>query len=153
MLSSTAYQRDPLSEKYDTQAGQLLGRAIGARRQWVTTVVRMPSPGPKTREWLRARGINLFSMDAGGLTSYERAFERSVWWNAKRLGISRTAASAGIMQREWGPVTARGRQFAIRIGSARDGRLAVNRKSRSEQWTRNTELQSGGIGSPKRRFA
>ena len=147
------YERDPLSVRYDTQAGALLGRAIGARRQWVTTVVRTPTPGPKTREWLRAHGINLFSVDAGGLTSYERAFERSLWWNAKRLGISVSAASAGIMQREWGPVTPRGRQIGIRVTAARDGRLAVNRKPQGEQWTRNAELQSGGIGSPKRRFA
>lgn len=147
------YERDPLSVRYDAAAGRLLGRAIAARRAWVTTVVAAPSPGPRTREWLRARGITLMALDDGGLTAYERAFERSLWWNAKRLGISVSGASAGIMQREWGPVTARGRQIGIRVGSARDGRLAVNRKPRSQQWTRNAELQSGGIGSPKRRFA
>lgn len=147
------YERDPLSVRYDGQAGTLIGRAIAADRRWVITVVATPSPGPKTREWLRARGISLFAMDEGGLTSFERAFERSLWWNAKRLGISVSGASAGIMQREWGPVTPRGRQIGIRVGSARDGRLAVNRKPRSQQWTRNPDLQSGGIGSPKRRFA
>ena len=153
MLSSTAYQRTLLSDKYDTQAGRLLGRAISAQRQWVVDVVATPRPGPRTREWLRSRGISLFAVDEGGLTTYERAFERSLWWNAKRLGISKTAATAGIMARRWGPVTPRGRQIAIMVGSARDGRLAVNRLPRSQQWTRNTELQSGGIGSPKRRFA
>lgn len=147
-----AYQRDPLSERYDAAAGKLLGQAIRAPGRWVYYDVARPKPGPRTREWLRQHGIRLDATDAGGLTSYERAFQRSLYWNAKQLGISVTRSPSLSLQREWGPVTARGRVLGIRMSDPKQARLAVGRKPRGEQWWRNPDQQSGGVGSTKQRF-
>ena len=156
-LSRTAYQRDPLSVRYDDMAGKLLGRAISARPSWVTMTVARPGPvGPKTREWLRSHGILLDVIDDGGLTTYERAFQRSLYWNAKRLGISVTRFDnpRAALQRDWGAVTPKGRLIAIRITEVALAWKAVNRKPAGEQWSRRgSGQQSGGVGSPKRRFA
>jgi hypothetical protein len=148
------YERDPLSVRYDAMAGRLLGQAIARRGSWVYQEVARPVPGPRTVAWLRSHGIRLDALDSGGLTSYERAFERAVWWNAKRLGISVTFQQnpRWSLQREWGPVSARGRLLGIRLSDPKTARLAVQRKPRSEQWHRNRALQSGGVGSPKQRF-
>jgi hypothetical protein len=146
------YARDPLSERYDTQAGRLLGRALGRRRDWVYDTVSRPRPGPKTLEWLRAHGISLSSVDDGGLTEYERAFQRAVFWNAKRLGIHRPA-DAWKVEREWGPVTARGRLFGMRIVLGSELRRKLPERRASERWDKSAEARSGGVGSPFRRYA
>jgi hypothetical protein len=147
-----AYQRDPLSVRYDAMAGRLLGKAIREPGRWQYEVIARPRPGPRTREWLRSRGIVLDSTDSGGLTAYERAYQRSLYWNAKQLGISVTRSPTLSLQREWGPVTARGRVLGIRLSDPKQARLAVQRKPKGEQWWRNPDQQSGGIGSTKQRF-
>ena len=146
------YERDPLSVRYDAAAGKLLGKAIAAPGRWHYQEVTRPRPGPRTAAWLRSHGITLDRLDDGGLTSYARAFQRSLYWNAKQLGISVTRSPSLSLQREWGPVTARGRVLGVRLSDPRQARLAVGRKPKSEQWWRNREAQSGGMGSPKQRF-
>lgn len=150
--SSVPFERDPLSVRYDAMAARLLGQAADDPGRWVYTEVKRPVPGPKTRAWLRAHGIVLDATDSGGLTSYERAYQRSLYWNAKQQGISVSRTHVGSLQREWGPVTARGRMLGVRISQPQAARLAVARKPASEQWHRDTGQQSGGIGSPKQRF-
>lgn len=146
------YERDPLSVRYDGMAANLLDEAAGKAGQWAYTEVKRPIPGPRTRQWLREHGIVLDATDSGGLTSYERAFQRSLYWNAKQRGISVSRTQTGSLQRDWGPVTARGRMLGIRISEPKAARLAVARKPAGEQWHRDTGQQSGGIGSPKQRF-
>lgn len=146
-----AYARDPLSVRYDAMAGKLLGQAIRAPGRWQYTEVTRPRPGPRTAVWLRSHGIRLDALDSGGLTAYERAFQRALYWNAKRLGISVTRSPTYSLQREWGPVTARGRVLGVRLSTPKQARLAVQRKPR-EAWWRNPDQQSGGIGSTRQRF-
>lgn len=140
------FERDPLSVRYDPTAGALIGRAIAARGTWVYTTVARPAAGPRTREWLRAHGIALDAIDEGGLTAYERAYQRSLYWTM--AGNPRWS-----LQRDWGPVTSRGRMLAVRITPPAAARAAVQRMPASEQWWRNPDQQSGGVGSTKRRFA
>lgn len=147
-----AYQRDPLSVRYDAMAGKLLGQAIRAPGRWQYLEVARPKPGPRTLAWLRQHGITLDRLDAGGLTSYERAFQRALYWNAKQLGISVTRSPTYSLQREWGPVTAKGRVLGVRLSTPKQARLAVARKPKGEQWWRNPDQQSGGMGSTKQRF-
>lgn len=147
-----AYERDPLSVRYDGAAGGLLGRALRTPGRWVYYDVARPKPGPRTLAWLRSHGIVLDRLDSGGLTAYERAFQRSLYWNAKQLGISVTRSPSYSLQREWGPVTARGRMLGVRMSTPKQARLAVARKPKGEQWYRNRDQQSGGIGSTKQRF-
>jgi hypothetical protein len=145
------FERDPLSVRYDPAAGRLLGQAIASPGKWVYTTIARPSPGPRTRQWLRSHGITLDSTDAGGLTSYERAYQRSLYWTLNGGGNGKRNALWSL-QREWGPVTARGRVLGIRVSSPRAARLAVQRKPKGEQWWRNADLRSGGQGSPQQRF-
>lgn len=146
------YQRDPLSVRYDATVGRLLGRAIRSPGRWVYDEVARPKPGPRALAWLRQHGITLDRLDDGGLTAYERAYQRALYWNAKQLGISVTRSPAYSLQREWGPVTARGRMLGVRLSTPKQARLAVQRKPRGEQWWRNPDQQSGGVGSTKRRY-
>lgn len=143
------YQRDPMAERYDTAAGRLLGRAIGARGRWVSTVVTRPDPGPRTREWLRAHGINLFLIDDGGLASYERAFARSLYY--VHNGGHGERNPAWSLQIQWGTLTARGRVLHARVIRPKSARAWVARHP-GTSWVRHPELGSGGIGSPRQRF-
>lgn len=143
------YERDPMSVRYDPAAGRLLGRAYARPGSWVTTEIKRPDPGPRTREWLREQGINLFLTDAGGLTTYERAFQRSLYYS--HHGGGGRVNPVWSLQRQWGNLTPAGRLLQVRVGPAADGRLAV-RRHRGQAWVAHPELQSGGIGSPKQRF-
>jgi hypothetical protein len=138
-----------MAVRYDTAAGRMLGRAIGARGRWVSTVVTRPDPGPRTREWLRAHGISLFLIDDGGLATYERAFERSLYYNHNGGGGNRNQAWS--LQLQWGELTNRGRVLRARVIRPAEARAWVARHPR-QSWVRNEDLQSGGIGSPKQRF-
>lgn len=143
------YERDPMSVRYDPAAGRFLGRAYIRPGAWVSTVVKRPDPGPSTREWLRQHGISLFLTDDGGLTTYERAFQRALYYG--HHGGGGRVNPVWSLQRQWGDLVPEGRVLRIRVGPAADGRLAVRRRP-GQAWTRHSELQSGGIGSPKQRF-
>lgn len=146
-----AYERDPLSARYDDATGRLLGRAYSAPGTWVYVAVPRPGSAPRMAAWLRSHGISLDSTDAGGLTSYERAYQRSLYWVHNGGGSGRRN-QVWSLQRRWGPETPRGRMLGVRVSSPAAARRAVNRKPKREQWTANPELQSGAAGSPKQRF-
>jgi hypothetical protein len=150
ILQTVPFERDPLSKRYDATTGRLLGRAYSQPGRWVYTTVPRPKPGPRTLAWLRRLGIQLDPIDSGGLTRYERAYQRSLYYVHNGGG---DGARNGVwsLQRQWGPVTVKGRMLGVRAGAPKDARLAVNR-NRGDAWYRNPELQSGGIGSVKQRF-
>lgn len=144
------FARDPLSERYDVTAARLLGRAYARPGEWVYTEVVRPRPGPRTAGWLRSLGILLDITDDGGLTAYERAYQRALYYVHNGGGNGRRNQRWSL-QREWGPSSATGRLLGIRVGNPADARRAVNRKPR-EAWYRNPELRSGGTGSTLQRF-
>jgi hypothetical protein len=139
-----------MAARYDTAAGRMLGRAIAGRGRWVSTVVARPDPGPRTREWLRAHGINLFLVDAGGLSTYERAFARSLYY-VHNGGGGGHRNGAWSLQLQWGELTPRGRVLRARVIRPAEARAWVARHPR-QSWVRHENLQSGGVGSPKQRF-
>jgi hypothetical protein len=113
-------------------------------------VVTRPDPGPRTREWLRSHGLNLFLLDSGGLSVYERAFQRSLYYIHNGGGNGRRNPQWS-MQREWGEETPRGRVLRIRMTSTEAAWRAVSAMPARQRWTSNPDLQSGGQGSPKAR--
>ena len=146
-----AYERDPLSTQYDTAAGRLIGRAIAAPGTWVYVAVPKPSGGVRVTGWLAEHGVRLDATDSGGLTTYERAYQRALYYVFNGGGNGRRNGSWSL-QREWGPVTARGRLLGVRVSKPGVARRAVQRKPKGEQWWRNPELRSGGQGSSQQRF-
>lgn len=139
------FARDPLSVRYDQVAERrvveaFLARERPLRSRWVYAAV----PRPKT-----VRGL-LGTLDSGGLTQWERAYQRSLFWNAKRAGIGNTFASGWRLQVQWGPQAGGGRQVALRVLSRAEA--ARHRVPARDQWTKNAALQSGGVGSVKQRF-
>jgi hypothetical protein len=117
------FARDPLSERYDAAARRLISRATAKPGRWAYTVVARPRPGPQIIEWLRSKGLGLEDTDDGGLTTYQRAFQRSVYWNVKHH-----SGKPWSLQREWGPVTPRGRTFGIRASDPGVAYRAMRRK-------------------------
>lgn len=149
--SSVPFERDPLSVRYDAAAGRLIGEAISKPGAWVVRAVARPGDQGRAGAWLARMGIRLDSTDAGGLTAYERAYQRSMYYVLNGGGGGRKNP-AWSLQRQWGAQTNRGRLLAVRVSRPDVARRAVRRKPRSEQWYRNPDLQSGGQGSPKQRF-
>jgi hypothetical protein len=145
------FERIEPGPKYDATTGRFLGRAYAKPGDWVYTTVPRPTPGARTAAWLASHGILLDLVDAGGLTTYERAFERSLWYvhNGGAGGVRNPVWS---LQRQWGPVTPRGRMLGIRVQPVAAGQAAWRRMPRDRKWTANGRLQSGGAGSPKQRF-
>lgn len=145
------FERDPLSVLYDTATGGLLGRAYAAPGTWVYAAVPRPALGAGATAWLRATGVDLGATDSGGLTTWERAYQRSLYWVHNGGGNGNRNAVWSI-QREWGPVTARGRLLGVRASDPAVARRALNRKPRSQAWWATPELRSGGLGSGRERF-
>lgn len=146
------YERDPLSARYDAATGRLIGAAIARPGQWVVRAVPRPDTRrPTVVRWLARHGIRLDRTDAGGLTTWERAFQRSLYYVHNGGGNGRRNGSWSL-QRRWGDTTSRGRLLAVRVSKPDVARRAVNRKPKAEQWWRNPELRSGGQGSTQQRF-
>jgi hypothetical protein len=144
--------RDPLSRRYDAATGALVGEAVAKRGRWVYRAVPRPSTrGARSRAWLAERGIELDAVDSGGLTTYQRAYQRSLYQSAKELGIS-TPEGDWSLQREWGPVTRHGRVIGVRISSKAAARRAVRRKPAAERYTENPAIRSGAISTGQNRF-
>lgn len=145
------FERIQPGPKYDPTTGRLLGRAYAQPGRWVYTTVPRPRPGPRTLAWLREQGIALDLVDSGGLTTYERAFERSLWY-VHNGGAGGARNAQWSLRRQWGPLTSKGRMIGIVVQSLADGQRAWRNMPRSERWTTTTRLQSGGLGSSKQRF-
>ena len=121
-------ERDPLSRRYDSATGALVGEAMAKQGRWVYRAVPRPSTrGARSRAWLAEHGIELDAVDPGGLTRYQRAYQRSLYHSAGELGIS-TPEGAWSLQREWGPLTRHGRLIGARISTKRAALRAVSKK-------------------------
>jgi len=95
-MCDVAYQRDPVSERFDAAARRLLARAYARPNQWVGT--RLADPGVRARQFAAARGIDLGAADKGGSaiggsrgglnarTRWARAFVRSLYFCHKYSG-------------------------------------------------------------------
>jgi hypothetical protein len=144
--------RDPLSRRYDRATGALVGEAVAKQGRWVYRAVPRPaSRGAASRAWLAQHGIELDATDAGGLTTYQRSYQRSLYHSAKQLGIS-TPGGAWSLQREWGPVTRHGRLIGVRVSTKQAARRAVRRKPAAQRYTENFALRSGAINTGQNRF-
>lgn len=147
------YRRIEPSPRYDRQTAALLGRAYNDPGRWQVELVRRPQPGPRTAAWLRERGIVLGIVDEGGLTGWQRAYQRSLY----HVHDGRPAQKRNpvwSLEVRWAPApTIGGHEIAIRVWPVADARAKQARMRPADQWSRNAALQSGGEGSPKQRFA
>lgn len=145
-------QRDPLSRRYDRATGALVGEAVAKQGRWVYRAVPRPSTrGARSRAWLAEHGIELDAVDSGGLTTYQRAYQRSLYNAARQLGIS-TPEGAWSLQREWGPLTRHGRLIGVRVSTKQAARRAVRRKPAQDRYTENLALRSGAANTGQNRF-
>jgi hypothetical protein len=142
------YGRDPLSETYDAAAARLVRRALARPRQWCYTTVTRPAGRSLALAWIREHGIP-YGTDAGGLTAWERAYQRAAYYYFDHLEAGKPGGELSL-QREWGPATVRGRLLGVRVGPRETARRAAARKPKSERWVDNPRLESGGEGSGKR---
>ena len=142
------FARDPLSERYDELAGTRLGEAIARRgntprQRWIYSALPRPdSSSARAARFLTMNAINLDATDKGGLTTYQRAYQRSLYWNAKQLGISSTDAE-WCLQVQWGPDTKYGRQVGIRLVTRAEALRHVRRKPKSARWDLTPAARSG----------
>jgi hypothetical protein len=80
-----AYQRDPLSRRFDGLARELIGRAYRVRGEWAGAYV--PPPGPRAWAWMLANGIySPYERDRWGEIRWIRAYKRAVFWNVNWYG-------------------------------------------------------------------
>jgi hypothetical protein len=143
--------RDPLSERYDRAAGKLVGRALARPGSWQTVTVPRPRGSSRIMQLMREGGLELEATDAGGLTAWERAFQRSAYY-VFRGGPGGRGNDRWSMQRRWGPRHAGGRFFAVRVSPRDVGYRAAARKPARDRYTANPDLRSGGQGSGVERF-
>jgi hypothetical protein len=143
-----AFARDPLSERYDRAAGQLVGRAVARPGSWAQVSIDRPRGRSRVLAIMREAGIELEAVDAGGLTAWERAFQRAAYYQFRQRGHDESWS----LQRRWGPRHAGGRFFALRASPRAVGRRAAERLPARERYTANPDLRSGGEGSPQQRF-
>jgi hypothetical protein len=97
---------------------------------------------------LRTGGLELEATDAGGLTPWERAFQRSCYWIFEHRGL----ADMWGMQRRFGQRTPDGREFAVRLTPRDVAYRAAERMPPAERYTANPAIRSGGQGSGQERF-
>jgi hypothetical protein len=147
--------RDLLSVRYDGATAALVADAITNRGRWVYRAVPRPeSRSGASRRWLAQHGIELDQLDSGGLTRYQRAYQRSLFDQARDAGIGKGAGPDYTlsMQRTWGPETAYGRLLGVRITTRAAAVRATRRKPAAERYTQNRALASAGRGGPEQRF-
>lgn len=144
------WERDPLSERYDAQAGRLVGQALAARGSWVRGHVARPRAGSQVARWLAEAGFAFDATDAGGLTAWERAYQRALYWVFNGGGGRPNEAYS--MQRQWWPRSRYGRTIEIRVSPKEVARRAVRRKPPAERYVLNPGLRSGAEGSGQERF-
>jgi len=80
-----AYQRDPLSVRFDGKARAWVARAYAVKGQWAGEFV--PPPGPRGRAWMAAHGIfRAYERDRWGEVRWLRAYKRSVFHTVNWYG-------------------------------------------------------------------
>lgn len=117
-------------------------RELGMRSRWVYAA--LPRPGSSStaaRRWLAAHGVELDAVDAGGLTTYQRAYQRALYRVAKQLGISAKGAP-WCLQVQWGPVTSAGRVVNIRLVTRAEALRHVRRKPARARWDLSASARS-----------
>ena len=114
-----AFERDPLSVRYDQAAERFAARAIAAKGGWVSTTLQ--PPGPKLAEWGLRHGIDVHmirytgSPKSAGVveTLYQAAFRRAVYYTP-RIYI-RSGHRTHALKFRWGKRTALGRVAQARV--------------------------------------
>ena len=144
-----AYQRDPLSRRFDARAVTLIGRAYAVKGSWAGTYV--PPPGPRAMAWMRSQGISPYERDRWGEIRFLRAFKRAVFWQLNNYGgvtglrgeLNTGAGSGGWhapVRGEWqtGVRNADGLwavRFRIHAGGSRTSRIGLERAMREgDNW-------------------
>lgn len=97
-----AYQRDPLSTRFDGKARALVTRAYKVRGAWAGDY--LPPPGPRARLWMAREGIDPYERDRWGELRYIRAYKRSVFWLLNKYGgvaELREEMNTGAMSGGW----------------------------------------------------
>lgn len=98
-IRSVAYTRDPVSLEYDEFVLTVLA-AIAARRTW-------PRQGVPVQAWVDVPLLDIMDNVPGSeMTRHERAFVRSLYYNAKFLQPRRS-----IQRPTWSIRNARGRRL------------------------------------------
>lgn len=91
--TTTSYRRDPVSELLDDGSRALLERVYAAKGEWVLT--RLADPGPRTRAFASAIGVDLDGPDNAPTrsgkrqdahTRYGRSFVRALHYIHKWYG-------------------------------------------------------------------
>jgi hypothetical protein len=73
-----SYKRDPLSERFDGKARELVEKAYRVKGEWAGGYV--PPPGPQARQWMASHGILFpYERDRWGEIRWIRAYKRSVF--------------------------------------------------------------------------
>jgi hypothetical protein len=136
-------QRDPLSIRYDGAVHALLIRAIRSSRD-----------RKGVQAWVTSTRAELRKPDAGGRTRHERAFTRSAYYQVFRLPLNLGRPPDWSLKLTWGGDDELRPSSAGRL--ARPVRVRVYPRAQARvsgaKWTEDPSLQSGGIGSKKKRF-
>jgi hypothetical protein len=146
------YQRDPLSVRYDPQARLVLALAIDQHRKRVQNLKLVP--------YVRVRVDNPLTLagprDEGGLSKAERAFQRALYHDPRIHKPRRTSRGEWSLKVEWDEaplLPAAHRNVKVTVFRPEEAARFAAKKPKREQWQHNATLQSGGVGSPKQRFA
>jgi|HubBroStandDraft_3_1064219.scaffolds.fasta_scaffold00627_20 hypothetical protein len=132
------FARDPLSERYDRAAAALVATARATPGRWAKTMIARPRGRSRVLHLIREAGLELESVDAGGLTPWERAFQRAAYYVFRNRHLD----DAWGMQRAWGPRSAAGRMFAVRLSPRDVAYRAAARKPARERYTANPAARS-----------
>lgn len=146
------YQRDPLSVRYDPQARLVLALAIDQHRKRAANLRLVPYVRVRVDNPLRLAGPR----DEGGLSAAERAFQRALYHDHRVHKPRRTSRGEWSLKVEWDDaplLPGVHRNVRITVFRPEEAARFASKKPRREQWQHNPALQSGGVGSPKQRFA
>ena len=125
------YQRDPLSVLYDGDAGEVLDRLYATRMAGgvARTLAYIASPPFAARD----------DYD-GSLTAQERAFQRALYWQAKRRRPRRS------IRVNWAPddIPGLGKPVTVSMFTASAGRAYSERQPEDTQWSMNPAIRSHG---------
>ena|SRR5215469_10799920 len=144
-----AFQRDPLSVRFDPQARFVIGRAIDQFQARKTNTRLVP--------WVRVTVPNLpgtMVRDQGGLSAAERAFQRSCYHDERIHKPRKNTGGPWSLKLEWETVPAApggARRVKVQVFGSTSGKRHSDRNP-GQSWVENPELRSGGIGSGLERF-
>lgn len=150
-----AYARDPLAEQFAPLAERAIGRLLSDA--WMTHSFQVTTPARDDYD------------DAGGLSPYERAVQRALYYALNSTGAEGPLGGKSVqnpswsLMRGWGPVRRDRRAFGLLSGDRHrtlwltvvpkaEAQAAAFARRPDRLWVSNAGLQSGGIGSVKQRF-